>query len=277
MCHDKTTRSRAAGELGTGLAPNQLLAGAATCSMRRMIHTPPPPGTGARLELNSPLGPASAARLVAAATAHAPQVIVDHGCGWGSLLLDALAATPAAHGIGVDVHGPDIERAHDLAEQRALAGRVTFVAGSSAEVTDRADLLINIGAFQAFGTLEEALQALAERLNPGGRLLFGSEVWLSQPSAEELAVMWEGASADDCLEMPDLVDLVHAAGWRVLDLHDSTRTEFDAFEVGHFREREEWLLDHPGHPMEQELDREWTAWLRGRRRPMGFVTLLLGR
>ncbi len=208
---------------------------------------------------------------------------MDHGCGWGTLLLDALAAAPAAHGIGVDVHGPDIERAHDLATRRGLTDRATFINGSSAEVTDPADLLINIGAYQAFGTIEEALGQLAQQLRPGGRVLFGSEIWLSQPTTEELAVMWEGASADDCLELADLVELVHAAGWRVLDLHDSTCTEFDAFEMGHLREREEWLLDHPGHPdhpdhpVQQELDAEWTAWLRGRRRQMGFVTLLLGR
>ena len=69
---------------------------------------------------------------------------------------------------------------------------------------------------------------------------------------------------------------MHAAGWRVLDLHDTTRQEFDAFEVGHLREREEWLLDHPAHDLRADLDRAWTAWLRGHRRSMGFVTLLLG-
>ena len=242
-----------------------------------MTLAPPPPGTGARLELNSPLGPATTARLVAAATAHAPAVIVDHGCGWGSLLLDAIAASPGSRGTGVDVHEPDIERARGLAERRGLADRATFVAGSSTDVRDSADLLINIGAFQAFGTLEQSLHVLAERLRPGGRMLFGAEYWREAPTPAELAVMWEGATADNALALPDVVDRVHAAGWRVLDLHDTTQTEFDAFEVGHLREREEWLLDHPDHPVRDHLDREWTAWLRGRRRPMGFITLLLGR
>lgn len=242
-----------------------------------VMEQPPPAGTGARLEHNSPLGPASAARLVAAATAHAPQTVVDHGCGWGTVLLDVLAASPEGRGIGVDVHGPDIERATSLAEQRGLTQRAAFVAVPSADVTDPADLLINIGAFQAFGTIETALRVLAERLNPGGRLLFGCEIWRARPTEQELALMWDGAALEDCLELPELIDLVHATGWRALDLHESTPAEFDAFEIGHLREREEWLLDHPDHPLRAELDREWDAWLRGRRRPMGFVTLLLGR
>ncbi|WP_161958532.1 class I SAM-dependent methyltransferase [Ornithinimicrobium cavernae] len=242
-----------------------------------MTQQPPAAGTGARLELNSPLSAASAARLVAAATAHAPELIIDHGCGWGTLLLDALASVPTAHGTGIDVHAPDIDRAWATAEQRGLTDRVTFVTGSSEDVRDRADLLISIGAFQALGTIEEALARLAELLRTGGRLLFGSEYWQARPTPEELALMWDGARVEDCLDLPGLIGRVQAAGWRVLDLHDSTRTEFDAFEVGHLREREEWLLEHPGHPVRAELDQDWAAWLRGRRRPMGFVTLLLGR
>lgn len=242
-----------------------------------MSPQPPSAGTGARLARNAPLSEASAGRLVAAATAHAPGLIIDHGCGWGTLLLDALTAAPEARGTGIDVHGPDIDRARVAAERRGLAGRVRFVAGSSADHGEPADLLVSVGAYQAFGTLEDALARLADRLNPGGRLLFGSEYWQAPPTTEQLTHLWDGASVDDGVELPDLIDLVHAAGWRVLDLHDSTRSEFDAFEVGHLREREEWLLDHPDHPVRDELDREWSAWLRGRRLPMGFVTLLLGR
>ncbi len=242
-----------------------------------MTQEPPPPGSGAHLTFNAPLSSESAARLVVAATAHAPEVIIDHGCGWGTLLLDILAAVPGARGTGVDVHGPDIERARAAAASRGLADRAGFVEGSSSDLTEAADLLVSIGAFQAFGTVEEALAALADRLHPGGRLLFGLEYWRSLPTSEELALMWQGASVDDCLLLPDLVELIHGAGWRILDLHDSTPTEFDAFEVGHLREREGWLVDHPDHPVRAEVDREWSAWLRGRRRSMGFVTMLLAR
>lgn len=78
---------------------------------------------------------------------------------------------------------------------------------------------------------------------------------------------------------PNCVDLLHDAGWRILDLHDTTRTEFDDFEVGHQREREEWLVSHPNHPDHQlvqgDLDQAWSSWLRGHRHPMGFATFVL--
>lgn len=236
----------------------------------------PPMGTGARLELNSPLAPASLERLIVAATRHRPSVVIDHGCGWGTSLLEALRLCPDARGRGVEVHPPDLARARDLACELELSERVEWVEGSSADDPTTADLLISIGAYQAFGSPGEALSALRTRLNPGGRLLFGLEYWQAPPTEQELTQMWQGACADDCLSLPEVIATAHEGGWRVLDLHDSTRTEFDAFEVGHLREREEWLLQHDDATVRTEQDRAWQSWLQGHRRPMGFVTLLLG-
>lgn len=239
--------------------------------------TAPRPGTGARLEINSPLSRESIDRLLAAATAHDPRTIIDHGCGWGTVLLRAAALAPDARGRGLDIHGPDIDRARRAAEDLGLADRVSFEVGSSADDDATADLVLSIGAFHAFGTPAQALDALAARLAPGGRLLFGIEYWRTPPTTEELGHMWEGASLEDCADLPALVDLLLDAGWRVLDLHDSTVGEFDAFEIGHLREREEWLTEHWSQKVHAEQAASWSSWLRGHRRSMGFATLLLGR
>ncbi|NHA69122.1 SAM-dependent methyltransferase [Phycicoccus flavus] len=249
-----------------------------------MTSHPPPAGTGARLTLNSPLSSTSLDRLVAAATEGKPSRVIDHGCGWGEALLRALVAAPVATGVGIDLHAPDLVRARTAAEDRGLGQRVEFVLGSSVDHREAADLVISLGAFQAFGEPSSALCALREDARPGGRALFGLEYWVSSPTAEELGHMWDGASEADCLTLPDIVDLVHAAGWRVLDLHDSTRQEFDAFEVGHLQEREQWAVAHRGETdtigshtaLTAELDQAWTRWLRGHRRSMGFVSLVLG-
>lgn len=240
-----------------------------------MLPTPPPAGTGAMLEMNSPLGPTTVTALLEAASSAPPETVVDHGCGWGEMLLRALEVNPGARGVGIDVHGPDIERAAAAASARGLADRVRFVQGSSADHSDPAELVINIGAFDALGTPAEALDRLRSRLCTGGRLVFGLEYWAQTPTDDELGLMWPDASVADCLHFGDLVDTIHTHGWRILHLHDSTRSEWDAFEYGHLREREVWLLDHPNHPVRHELDQAWTAWTRGRRRVLGFATFVL--
>jgi len=256
---------------------------------------PPAAGTGTGMLLNSPLDAASLDRLLEVATAQRPARVLDHGCGWGEVLLRALEHAPLATGRGVEIHEPDVRRARAQARERGLEARAGFTLGSSADFREPADLLVSLGAYQAFGDVPTALRTLREDLTPGGRAVFGAEYWQHPPTSAELECMWPDASPADCSDLPDLVDAAHAAGWRVLDLHDSTLQEFDAFELGHLREREAWLVAQPEQPdgedgtapappggpapaaeLRRSLDQSWTVWLRGRRRPLGFVTLVLG-
>lgn len=242
---------------------------------------PPPAGTGISLMINSPISADRLAKMVRRAVAHQPRTVIDHGCGWGEALLQVLAASPGATGLGIDVHGPDITRAVALAEERGLEARARFVNASSADVDDeRADLLINLGAYHAFGSPQEALARLRTLLHPGGRLLFGFEFWTRTPTDEELSHMWEGTTADECQLLPDMLDLITSLGWRVLDLFESTVREWDEFERGRQRDREEWLIAHPDHEkaaaIRGELDEDRNRWIRGTRSVMGFAVVLLG-
>lgn len=240
-----------------------------------MTTNPPPVGTGRCLWLNSPLSPQSLASLLETATKHQPQLVVDHGCGWGTALLETLIRCRDATGLGIEIHAPDLDRASAAAAQLGLTDRVRWQLGPSEEDSSRADLLISIGAFQAFGSSDAALAALRSRVTPGGRLLFGIEYWAASPTDAELTAMWDGAAVDDCATLAAIVAQVHGARWRILRMHDSSRAEFDTFEVGHLRDREEWLVDHADPELQADQDRGWQAWLTGHRRPMGFVTFVL--
>lgn len=241
---------------------------------------PPPGGSGTALMINSPIAADRLAEMIGRAVSHRPGTVIDHGCGWGEALLQALETSPDATGLGVDVHEGDITRAVGLAKDRGLDGRARFVNGSSADVDDHADLLINLGAYQAFGDPKEALARLRALLNPGGRLLFGFEFWARTPTDEELSHMWEGTTVDECLLLPDMVDLMAAGGWRILDLFESTVQEWDVFERGLQRDRDEWLIAHPDHEeadaVRRELDEDRNRWIRGTRSVMGFAVVLLG-
>ncbi|MCP2328388.1 SAM-dependent methyltransferase [Hamadaea flava] len=241
---------------------------------------PPALGTGSQLQFMAPLSAQRAADLVAGLAVRRPATIVDVGSGWGELLLRLLTALPEAQGVAIDTHGPDLDRGRASAEQRGLADRASFVAGEAGRHAQAADLVISIGAYQAFGTISEALAELRKLVHPGGRLLFGAEFWERPPTEAELGRMWPGIDADACLYLADLVDAAVTAGFRPLRIGTATADEWAEFESGLAADIEEWILDHPDHPetagLRDKLDAQRSIWLRGHRGVMGFAYLTLG-
>jgi cyclopropane fatty-acyl-phospholipid synthase-like methyltransferase len=134
-------------------------------------------GTGAHLTFMAPLSTDRADRLAAELAARLPSTVVDLGCGWGELLLRVVAGAPGSRGVGIDSHEPDVARATANVAARGLADLVTFVPGPAAEHASSADVVISVGAYQAFGDIPAALRALRGLVNPGGRLLFAAEFW----------------------------------------------------------------------------------------------------
>jgi SAM-dependent methyltransferase len=237
-------------------------------------------GSGARLAFNAPISGERADRLAADLAVLKPSTVIDLGCGWGELLLRVLEAAPGARGVGIDTFGPDLERGRENAARRGLADRVKFVEGAAADHMSSADVVISSGAYQAFGTITDALGAIRAVVNPGGRVLFAAEIWEQTPTGEQLANMWPGTSIDDCLYLPDLVERAVAAGFRPLRIETASRGEWEEFESGFLAGSEEWLLANGEHPeapkVREQLDAHRAIWLRGHRGVFGFAFLTLG-
>jgi hypothetical protein len=159
-----------------------------------------------------------------------------------------LSAAPGARGSGIDIYGPDIARARHNADKRGLANRAVFIEGQAAEHTSKADAVINCGAYQAFGAISDALKALRGLVNPGGRVLFGAEIWERTPTEQQLSAMWPGTTLSTCLYLPDVVDAAVGAGFRPLRIETATLQEWDEFESGLAAGTEEWLMANPDHP-----------------------------
>jgi len=233
-----------------------------------------------RLTFHGPLSAERADRLAAGLADHGPETVADYGCGWGELLLRVLEAAPSARGLGVDVHGPDIARARENAGRRGLAGRAAFIEGPAADHAGHADAVVNCGAYQAFGSIPVALKALRALVNPGGRVLFGAEIWDRTPTERQLSAMWPGTTLETCLYLPDVVGAAVEAGFRPLRIETATLGEWDEFESGLATGAEEWLLANPDHPeagqVRDKLDTHLSIWLRGHRDVMGFAYLTLG-
>lgn len=205
------------------------------------------------------------------------QRVLDLGCGWGELLLRAVAAAgEGTTGTGVDTHLLALERGRALAAERGLGGRVAFTAGQSADWRDPRDRVLCVGASHAWPAIQEALSALTEVVAPGGRLLFGDGCWERPPTQAAAALFGEHVIA-----LADVVALAVGAGWRVLHLSTADQREWDDFEARWRAGRQEWLLTNPedarAAEVRRELDAQLHQYVNVYRGVLGFCYLVLRR
>jgi cyclopropane fatty-acyl-phospholipid synthase-like methyltransferase len=242
-----------------------------------MATTEPVPDPYSHMRWNTPLSQEHATLLLDRLDASRGKSWLDLGCGWGELLLRALASGPAgATGHGVDLDDGLLERGREQAKERGLADRVTFEAGDAGDVDRTAERVLCIGSSHTLGGTGQMFDILAARVAPGGRVLVGDACWEREPTAAA-----EGIFGDEVLALTSVVELARAAGWRVLHLSSADQREWDDFESTWRAARQEWLIANPGHAGAAEVRTKLDAQLRDYvgvyRGVLGFAYLVLAR
>ena len=228
----------------------------------------------ARMRWNAPLAAGHADLLLDRMDLRPGQAIADLGCGWGELLMKAVArAGRSAVGTGIDLdESPGVlPRARDEAARRL---DVRFVKADASAWRGTADRVLCVGASHAFGGTAAALRTLTGRVPPGGRLLFGEGFWVQPLSGEALGFFDEETSP-----LPDLLETCRGEGWRVIHLSTASQLEWDDFESTFRAGRQEWLLANPDHRRTAEI-RDWIdtrecQYLAVYREVLGFAYLVL--
>ena len=238
----------------------------------------------ARMRWNAPLSAEHADLLLDRMSLGPGQAIADLGCGWGELLMRAVArAGPGAVGTGIDIdEAPAVidvsapvevlpEARHEAARRRL---DVQFIKTDVSGWRGTADRVLCVGASHAFGGTAAALRALAGHVPPGGRLLFGDCFWAQPPSREAV-----GLFGEETVPLPDLMEACRAEGWRVIHLSTASQLEWDDYESSFRAGRQEWLLASPGHPRAAGI-RDWIdarerQYLTVYREVLGFAYLVL--
>jgi cyclopropane fatty-acyl-phospholipid synthase-like methyltransferase len=228
-----------------------------------------------RMRWNTPLSEAHA-ELLLDRMALGPGDLTDFGCGWGELLLRAVARVPGLRGTGVDTDAGALERGRSAARERGLTARIEFVEADAATWDEPVERGFCIGASHAFGSTKAALDRLAHVVAPGGRLLFGDGFWAAPPSPAALEIFGDGI-----LPLPELLDIAAAAGWQVLHLSAADQLEWDDFESTSRAALAEWLRANPADPRAAEvgewLGRRLREYVRDYRGVLGLTYLVLGR
>ena len=262
-----------------------------------------------RMRWNTPLSLEHAGLLMDRLDLRPGLRIADLGCGWGELLLQAVAramegegddardgngasgsgtasgsgsgtagssgtAADGIIGIGVDTDVAQLSRGRRLARQRGLDRIVMFTEADAAHWHGTASRVLCVGASHAFGGTERALAALAGRVPPGGRLLYGDGCWENPPTAAAA-----GLFGDEVLPLPGLLEACRAAGWRVIHMSTAGQREWDDFESTFRAGRQEWLTGHGGDPRAAEV-RDWLdtrerQYVEVYRQVLGFAYLIL--
>lgn len=236
----------------------------------------------ARMRWNTPLSAEHAGLLMDRLDLRPGQRIADLGCGWGELLLQAVARAMAAgpngarpaSGTGLDTDATALDCARSLARERHLDQHVDFTQSDVATWRGAADRVLCIGSSHAFGGTGPALTALTKATAPGGRLLFGDGYWASMPSPAATAIFGETLQA-----LPQLLEECRTAGWRVIHMSTADQREWDDFESTFRAGRQEWLLAHGDDPRAAEV-RDWLdarerQYVEDYRGILGFAYLIL--
>jgi len=228
----------------------------------------------ARMRWNAPLDAEHAELLLDRLDVRPGARVADLGCGWGELLLRVAGRVGQATGTGVDTDARALNRARRLASERHLDGQVRFEEADVLGWNDPADRVLCVGASHAFGGTTPALEALAQVVPAGGRMLFGDGYWEAAPSAAATELF--GAQV---LPLAGLLEACRSAGWRVIHMSVADQREWDDFESTFRAGRQEWLLANAGDPravgVRDWLDARERQYLEVYRGVLGFAYLVL--
>ncbi|MEI8259532.1 MAG: class I SAM-dependent methyltransferase [Deltaproteobacteria bacterium] len=230
---------------------------------------------------HGPLGEGALESIVARVSLPAHGWVVDIGCGEGDMLLRLLAVHTDLHGEGIDRAEPLVTRARSRVAERLTPGRCRMHLGDARQFqpSKPAHVVVCSGAAHIFGGLRGTLRAVKPWLAPGGQVLISEQFWERAPDARALAAL--EANADDYQDLASTVEAAEAEGFVPAYMSVSDAGDWDHYESLWCASIEEHVRATPGDPDARELlaaaHAHRTAYLRGYRGVLGYVTLLLSR
>ena len=233
---------------------------------------------------SSPISPGMLDRVLALSGIARGWRVADLGCGPGSMALHL------AERYGVEVEAVDrstimLDLARARAEGHPAGERLTFRQAESTDWLKDAepcDLLMAVGAGLLVPDAPDnaaQLAALAAKVRPGGRLLWGETFWKAEPSTAFKAGL--GPTATLYASHADYVAAGETAGLIPLYAAVSSDQDWDEYAWRYSTAVEGYAADNLKDPEAQAMRARIGAWrklyLTEGRRVMGFGLYLFGK
>ena len=200
---------------------------------------------------------AEVVQIVASAN---PKSALDIGCGPGSFSIALAAAADGCAVTGIDINPAFLERARSSCAKASLKGTVELLHARPIDVESRRfDVVVCIGASQAIGEPDSAVEWALSRLNDGGLLVLGEGYWRASPSAEYLAGL--GGSASDFRLLDEQRRFLEGRGLTLLHEAVASAEAWEAYERGVHQGRLQFAESLSGEEavtVRQQAD----AWIR---------------
>jgi ubiquinone/menaquinone biosynthesis C-methylase UbiE len=233
---------------------------------------------------SSPVSPEMLDRVLALSGIEHGWRVTDLGCGPASMALH-LAERHGVQVEAVDRSAIMLDLARARAAEHPAGKRLTFRQAESADwLTDAepCDLLMVVGAGLLVPDAADnaaQLKALAAKLRPGGRLLWGETFWKAEPSAVFRAGL--GPTGALYAAHADYVAAGEAAGLTPLYAAASSEQDWDEYVWRYSTAVETYAAQRPDDAAAQAMRARIEAWRRlylaEGRRVMGFGLYLFGK
>jgi hypothetical protein len=123
-----------------------------------------------------------------------------------------------------------------------------------------------------------ALGAVRAMLKTGSPAIYGEGIWTAAPTPAAVAPL--AGRPDEYVFLPDLLDIARDSGFAVMQVHQATLDEWDAFESGYTARYARWLAGNPpDHPdmasVREKVESQRNAYFRGYRGILGMAYLAM--
>jgi len=217
----------------------------------------------------NPTSEAKINELVALLPLAAGSRVLDVACGKAELLL-RIAARYDASGVGIDLSPYEVEAAEVRVSDRGLKDKITIVHSDGADYKAQAnsfDLAMCIGATWVWGGYAGTIEALKQRVTPGGLIAIGEPFKLKEPGDEYLAA--EPDFVASLISHAENVEIAQQADLTLLYCLVSNQDDWDRYEGLQTLAAETYAREHPEDPdvpellkLRREVDAVYMKWAR---------------